>query len=120
MGKDRQGSRAAYRRRAVRPMGETFNDTVYNLVAIIPQGRVISYGQLALMAGKPGGARMAARAVANAPHNRDLPCHRVVNQSGNLAPPEVFDGKQRDKLAAEGVVFKANGRVDMATCSWMG
>lgn len=94
----------------------------YDIVACIPAGRVLSYGQLALMAGRPGAARMAARAMSHAPHDRELPCHRVVNQSGRLSPPEVFGGEgvQRAALEAEGVIFKHNGCIDMNQCGWIG
>lgn len=103
-------------------VSDTFNKTVYEIIAMIPEGRVISYGLLALLAGKPGGARMAARAVSHAPLGVDLPFHRVVNQSGHLAPPEAFSGEgiQRAMLETEGVLFKSNGCVDMRKCTWTG
>lgn len=54
------------------------------------------------------------------PKELNLPCHRVVNSKGELAPPHIFGGKgvQRQKLEAEGVIFKDSGRIDMESCTW--
>lgn len=97
-----------------------FNKRVYKLVGLIPRGKVATYGQLAVMAGKPNGARMAGRAMRNTPGDMDLPCHRVVNASGKTAPDYVFESKrhQRAMLEAEGVIFKANGNINMKICQW--
>ena len=97
-----------------------FNKRIYKLVKRIPKGKVATYGQLALMSGKPNGARLACRAMKNAPINMDLPCHRVVNAAGSTAPDYVFESKkhQRAMLEAEGVIFKANGSINMKICKW--
>ena len=85
---------------------------IYRLVARIPKGCVMTYGQLAALTGKPRGARYAARALAAAPG--DLPCHRVVNAKGEPAPEVIFGpGVQRQLLLAEGVHFLNNGRIDL-------
>ena len=99
---------------------QEFNERIYRLVLMIPEGRVATYGQLAFMAGNPRGARMAGRAMKHTPAGRDIPCHRVVNQSGDTAPEYVFENKkhQRAMLEAEGVIFKQNGKIDMKTCKW--
>lgn len=90
-----------------------FNLRVYALVAAIPAGQVASYGQLALLAGRPQGARMAGRALRHAPNN--LPCHRVVNSAGRCAPGWA---EQHDLLRAEGVTFTPGGNVDMRRHRW--
>ncbi len=99
-----------------------FYQTVYEIVGRIPKGKVASYGLVACLAGKPG----ASRAVGNALHQNPLsgliPCHRVVNHSGRLAPSFAFGGEQmqRKLLLKEGVVFTKDGFVDMKTCAWDG
>ena len=52
----------------------------------------------------------------------EIPCHRVVNREGRLAPAFAFGGPgaQRDLLEAEGVPFFADGRVDLKRCAWCG
>ena len=97
-----------------------FNKRIYKLVKLIPKGKVATYGQLALISGKPNGARLVGRAMKIAPTDMDLPCHRVVNAAGSTAPDYVFESKkhQRAMLEAEGVIFKANGFINMKICKW--
>ncbi len=91
-----------------------FHSRVYDIVAAIPAGRVLTYGQIALMLGEPNRARHVGRALSIAPANRELPCHRVVNAKGELSAPEVFGaGVQHAKLADEGIPFREDGRIDM-------
>ena len=94
----------------------SFRDCVNQLVAAIPRGRVMTYGQLADLAGQPGGAR----AVGGLAHFGDpsLPWHRVVNARGRLA--SGFPGgriAQYQLLVAEGIVFSqvqiADYRLDL-------
>ena len=93
---------------------------IYEIVAEIPEGWVATYGQIAWMAGRPRAARVVGYAMKRAPWELDLPCHRVVNRLGELAPPHVFGGEdvQRSLLEEEGVVFLENGRIDMEKCQW--
>lgn len=98
---------------------DDFRERVYRAVAMIPEGRVGTYGQVAELAGCPG----AARAVGNALHlNRDtvrVPCHRVVCSDGTLGSGYAFGGpeQQRHRLEAEGVAFDSgSGKVDMSSC----
>ncbi len=65
------------------------------------------------LVGMPGYARRAGRAMAAAPEG--LPCHRVVNSQGRTAPGWT---RQRELLEAEGVLFRANGRVDLSASGW--
>lgn len=97
-----------------------FYEKVYQIVEQIPSGKVVSYGQIAAMAGNPLAARAAGAAMRNTPEYLDIPCHRVVNQSGGIAPGYAFggSGKQRELLENEGVVFKENGCIDMKRCQW--
>ncbi len=92
-----------------------FSEKVFEAVKKIPHGRVATYGQLALYAGYP----KAARAVGNILHKNPMPivvpCHRVVNYKGRLAPEFAFGGinAQRKLLENEGVVVSDDGYVDL-------
>lgn len=90
-----------------------FDATVYELVAQIPRGRVVSYKQLAVLLGFPDHARRVGRAMATAPQG--LPCHRVVNSAGRTVPGWTA---QRELLEAEGVRFRPNGSVDISRYGW--
>lgn len=99
-----------------------FYDQVYDIVEQIPEGKVMTYGQIARILGRPGGARQVGRAMKAAPREGSLPCHRVLNKSGALAPVDVFGGPgiQRALLEREGVSFRANGHVEMSKHIWLG
>ena len=92
-----------------------FFERVYALVAEIPRGKVMTYGQIAMLLNNVCSARYVGFAMSAAPADRNLPCHRVVNRAGEMAPGDIFHGeeRQRELLRSEGVVFKKNGRVDM-------
>jgi len=101
-------------------INQKFFDDIYAVVARIPVGKVVSYGQIGSMAGYPGSAREVGYAMAHAPAKRKLPCHRVVNSQGTLAPEPVFGGqaRQRAMLEEEGVTFFMDGRIKMERHTW--
>ncbi len=98
----------------------SFYDRVYALVERIPAGRVATYGQLAMLLGSPFAARAVGEAMRHAPEFLGLPCHRVVNARGTVAPDYAFGGKgnQRALLEAEGVPFQENGCIELKQCLW--
>ena len=93
----------------------TFNEEVYQIVASIPPGRVLTYGQIAYLLGKPQCPRMVGHAMRCAPVDLNLPCHRVVNSQGRLAPCWA---NHRGLLENEHVAFKKNGHVDLEKSGW--
>jgi methylated-DNA-protein-cysteine methyltransferase-like protein len=106
------GSRASMQK-----ADEQFKNKVYSLVAVIPKGRVMSYGQIAALCGQP----YAARSVGGIAHfgDPDLPWQRVVMKDGSLAPgyPGGTAG-HADALRAEGVEVSDEFRVDMERHLW--
>ena len=76
----------------------------------IPPGRVMSYGQIAALMGRPKNARLVGRIMSMQDRFGNHPCHRVVNSAGRTVPGWT---EQRELLEAEGVEFRANGNVDM-------
>ncbi len=91
-----------------------FFSNVWEVVAGIPEGCVLSYGEVARRAGSPRRARMVGRAMARAPKRLELPWHRVVNAQGRISFPEGSRSarRQQELLEAEGVVF-ADGVIDL-------
>lgn len=87
-------------------------ERIYDVVRKIPKGKVMTYGQVAIMANVA-----TPRVVGFALHvNKDpmnIPCHRVVFSNGKLTPGYAFGGEdvQREKLQTEGVGFNAKGEV---------
>jgi len=94
-----------------------FREAVYAMVAQIPKGRVMTYGQLAALAGHP----YAARVVGGIAHWGDpnLPWQRVVKKSGSLAEgyPGGLSG-HKQVLEAEGVEVTDDYRVDVERLLW--
>lgn len=102
-------------------MASPFTLRIYEVVKQIPKGRVASYGQVAMLAGNPRGARGVGFALHRNPEPGGIPCHRVVFKDGSLCPGFVFGGPevQRQLLEEEGVPFLPDGRVDMARARWL-
>lgn len=92
-----------------------FQQEVYNVVAAIPSGKVVTYGQVAFLIGRPQCSRMVGHVMHDVPSELHLPCHRVVNSQGRLVP---FWVEQRALLESEGVQFRKSGMVDMKVSQW--
>ena len=99
---------------------ENFFQRVYEVVRLIPFGRVTSYGAIANYLGSRGSARMVGWAM-NASHNMDdVPAHRVVNQKGLLTGKHHFDGTNlmQQLLENEGIQVVNNQIVDFENHFW--
>jgi len=94
-----------------------FFDRVYEVVARVPHGRVVSYGQIARMLGSPRAARTVGWALSVCPEH--LPWQRVVKSDGSIAGGG-FAELRRAMLEEEGVPFLLDGCVDMDACEWDG
>ncbi len=90
-------------------------EIIYEVVKGIPKGKVATYGHVAFLAGNPQWARVVGYALHTNPDHLNIPCHRVVNREGKTAPAFAFGGAdiQRELLESEGVVFEADGRIDL-------
>ncbi|MBQ8429274.1 MAG: MGMT family protein [Clostridia bacterium] len=99
-----------------------FFEKVYEAVKQIPKGKVATYGQIALAAGSPRAARQVGYALHVNPQPFVIPCHRVVNRFGGLAPAFAFGGRevQVQLLRAEGVEVNGDGFVDLQTYLYQG
>ncbi len=96
-------------------MEKEFTDGVYEVVNAIPAGKVLTYGLVAKLAGWPNRSRMVGHLLKGGSAKNGIPCHRVVNSCGRLAPGWA---EQADLLKTEGVIIKANGYVDMKQHLW--
>ena len=88
----------------------SFFKEVYKIVAQIPHGKVMSYGQIARELGSPRGARMVGWAMRVCPEG--LPWQRVVKADGSITGG-MYAEMRRELLEAEGVYFLLDGRVNM-------
>ncbi len=98
-----------------------WHQNVWKVVSEIPSGHVLTYGEVARLAGMPRAARRVSQALRRAPRGVKLPWHRVVNVQGKISFPEDSSGwqQQKDRLEAEGVVF-LNGKIDLEFFGYRG
>lgn len=90
-----------------------FQKDIYKVVARIPKGSVLSYGEVAHKAGYPRAARAVGTLMANNPFPKDkVPCHRVIKADGRLGNYSGTGGtKAKEKLLVKEGVLVKRGRV---------
>lgn len=98
----------------------TTNERIWQVVAAIPRGQVATYGEVAIRAGMPRGARRVGNVLRQLPKDSRLPWHRVVNAQGRISLPAGSPSArlQRLRLEDEGVCFKLNGAIDLRRFRW--
>jgi methylated-DNA-protein-cysteine methyltransferase-like protein len=99
--------------------GAFFRD-VYEVVELIPEGRVTSYGAIARYLGAPGSARVVGWAMNAVDKTQELPAHRVVNSQGVLTGAKMFDinHPMATRLEKEGITIKNNKVKDFKQVFW--
>lgn len=91
---------------------------IWEVVLLVPPGRVATYGQVAHEAGLPGRARLVGKALKLLPDDSPVPWHRVLNASGRISLPAGGPRElQSSLLSAEGVEVR-EGRVDLKRFRW--
>ena len=99
---------------------DNYFDQVFQVVRLIPKGRVTSYGAIANYLGLKSGARMVGYAM-NASHSeKDVPAHRVVNRNGVLTGKHHFSfpEEMQELLKKEGVLVEKDQILDFETVFW--
>ncbi|RKD30271.1 MGMT family protein [Lacrimispora algidixylanolytica] len=93
-----------------------FTEEILIIIKGIPYGRVMSYGQVARLAGNARGARQVVRVLHSMTEKYNLPWHRIVNSKGKIS---ITDNKhaatQRELLISEGVEVSEDGYIDIST-----
>ena len=99
----------------------SWKKSVWQVVQGIPRGHVLTYGEVARLAGKARWARRVSQAMRRTPRGVSLPWHRVVNAQGKISLPQDSYGyrEQKDRLEAEGVVF-LDGKIDLERYGYRG
>ncbi|MGX5172916.1 MGMT family protein [Aliikangiella sp. IMCC44653] len=94
-------------------------EKIYWVVNQVPLGKVVSYGQVADLAGLPGRARMVGKALRQAPKKLTLAWHRVIRSNGQLAFAAGSEqAQQQTKLLSQERVIVINNRVSMKKFQW--
>jgi methylated-DNA-protein-cysteine methyltransferase-like protein len=92
-------------------LDQNFSKSVYDMVARIPRGRVMTYGQIAALVGSPRSARIVGQVAHWGP--LDLPWQRVVHKDGSLARGYTTGGLEahRRDLEKDGVMIDKDFKV---------
>lgn len=100
-------------------MDKSFKEKVYKICRSIPKGKVMTYSQVAKLAGKPKAARAVGAYMRMNPDVPNTPCHRVVAANGALTgySGEGGVGGKKKMLLKEGVNFKGSV-VDLSLSQW--
>jgi len=102
-------------------VGDGFDQRVYAAVALIPHGRLATYGQIAELIGAYGCARQVGWALRRLPLPSPVPWHRVVNAQGRISITPSREGSdwiQRELLLEEGIPVDVEGRLPLRVYRW--
>ncbi len=96
-----------------------FGEKVFAIIGKIPRGKVLTYGQVATLAGVPRAARIVGGILYQRGLAARLPWQRVINAQGKLSTYRVGMGEeQRRLLETEGIKFDKAGALDLKRHQW--
>lgn len=93
---------------------------ILEVIALVPYGKVASYGQIAKLAGLPKHARLVGYVLKHLDKESQIPWYRVINSQGKISVTrmdEKGNNVQQDLLEAEGV-YLLNGKVSLKKFGW--
>lgn len=94
---------------------EPFTENVIDMIRKIPEGKVMTYGQIAKEAGNSRAARQVSWILHAMSKKHSLPWHRVINAKGEIS---LTGSEQEELLALEGVEKGLTGRIDLTIYRW--
>jgi methylated-DNA-protein-cysteine methyltransferase related protein len=98
---------------------QSYREKVYEIVRLIPAGKVMTYGQIADILGEGYTARTVGY-VMHAADSENVPWQRVINSQGGCSTDKITmqPKLQQGLLEAEGVVFNSGDRCDLKVYRW--
>ncbi len=101
-------------------MDTNFFEDVYQVVLLVPKGRVTTYGAIGAYLGMKSSARMVGWAMNRTPRDRGIPAHRVVNRKGILTGKSFFQDPtmMQQRLEEEGVQVKDDQITNFQEVFW--
>ena len=99
---------------------QDLNHRIWQVVALIPAGKVATYGDVAHHAGLGKAARRVGLTLRQLPKGSKIPWYRVINAQGRISLPDGTASQytQRERLEAEGIVFRGNKSLDLGRFRW--
>ena len=98
-----------------------FSERVIKIINSIPEGKVMTYGQIAAMAGNPRAARAVSWILHSGSKKHDLPWHRVINSKGKISiKSRKGYEKQKQRLKEEGIDFNEKDKINLDVYQYYG
>ena len=95
-----------------------FTEKVIQIILSIPEGKVMTYGQIAALAEGPRAARQVVRILHSMSRKHSLQWHRVINSKGEISLKGEGFLQQKHLLEREGVEVGAKGSIDLKKFLW--
>ncbi|WP_415901622.1 MGMT family protein [Neptuniibacter sp. QD29_5] len=97
----------------------SYQEKIWQIVAVIPEGKVATYGQVAELAGLPKMARAVGKTLSQLPKDTKLPWHRVINAQGKISFPQDSEAylRQKERLENEGISL-IKGKIRLKDYRW--
>nr|WP_086940704.1 MGMT family protein [Thaumasiovibrio occultus] len=96
-----------------------FAQQIYAILQQTPYGRVVTYGDIAKLAGYPGYARHVGKVLASLPSETQLPWYRVINSQGKISLTAGDAERQKNALTMEGIHFEENRVINFRQLRWI-
>jgi methylated-DNA-protein-cysteine methyltransferase related protein len=93
---------------------QPFTQRTIKIIQEIPAGKVMTYGQIANLAGSPRAARQVVRILHSLSRQEKLPWHRVINKMGEISMKDpLAREEQKFLLEAEGITVDGKGTISL-------
>ncbi|ANE76457.1 MGMT family protein [Dickeya solani] len=97
---------------------DNFRQRVIHVIAAIPYGCVVTYGDVARLAGSARAARQVGGILRGLPAGSLLPWYRVINRKGEISLTGSDFQRQKSALQSEGVILNPEGKIDLERFRW--
>ncbi len=102
-------------------MKDKLSTRIIDIIKNIPKGKIMTYGQIAKLAGNPRAARAVSWVLHSSSKKYNLPWHRVINSKGKISIKSKYGyERQKQLLKKEGVEFDENEKVDLEKYQYYG
>lgn len=93
---------------------------ILEVIALIPYGKVATYGQIAKLAGIPKHARLVGYVLKHLDQESSIPWHRVINSQGKISVMRINEkrGNIQQQLLADEGIYLLNNKINLKVFSW--
>ncbi|ENV37596.1 MULTISPECIES: MGMT family protein [Acinetobacter] len=94
---------------------------ILEVIALIPYGKVATYGQIAKLAGIPKHARLVGYVLKHLDQESSIPWHRVINSQGKISVMRINEkgGNIQQQLLADEGIYLLNNKINLKVFSWI-